>query len=114
MFSIRNVIGEISGDRTEDNEECKENKRESTASTDSANLKIEETDDKRKSTGSISSLKKLWEAKDSDYGTVQLSPKLTIKSTKSEDLLENSPIDNSDDSSKMERSIGSGKSIPFY
>ncbi|KAF5271029.1 hypothetical protein FQR65_LT05379 [Abscondita terminalis] len=41
------------------------NKRESTASSDSGNLKIEECEDKRKSTGSISSLKKLWEPKDS-------------------------------------------------
>lgn len=84
------------------------NKRESTASTDSTSLKIEEPDDKRKSTGSISSLKKLWEAKDADYGTVQLSPKLSIKNTKGDDILEHSPVDNSDDSSKMERSVSSG------
>ncbi|XP_076264999.1 tyrosine-protein kinase Abl isoform X5 [Rhynchophorus ferrugineus] len=100
------------GDKLEDNESSSEptNKRESTASTDSGNLKIEETDDKRKSTGSISSLKKLWEAKDSDYGSLQLSPKLSLKNTKTEDISEHSPIDNSDDSSKMEKSISSEKS----
>lgn len=40
-------------------------------------------DDKRKSTGSISSLKKLWEAKEgtnADQMSMQLSPKLAIKS----------------------------------
>ncbi|XP_066256075.1 tyrosine-protein kinase Abl isoform X2 [Euwallacea similis] len=106
-FNLRFV-----GDKLEDNETISEltGKRESTASNESANLKIEEADDKRKSTGSISSLKKLWEAKDSDYGTVQLSPKLSIKSTKSEEILEHSPIDNSDDSSKMDRSVSSEKS----
>ncbi|XP_030765664.1 tyrosine-protein kinase Abl isoform X2 [Sitophilus oryzae] len=100
------------GDRIEDNESSTEstNKRESTASTDSGNLKIEDGDDKRKSTGSISSLKKLWEAKDSDYGSLQLSPKLSLKNTKGDDISEHSPIDNSDDSSKMERSVSSEKS----
>ncbi|KAF5278991.1 hypothetical protein FQA39_LY05669 [Lamprigera yunnana] len=77
------------------------NKRESTASSDSGNLKIEECDDKRKSTGSISSLKKLWEAKDAteNSGNMQLSPKLSIKNMKNEDK-ELSPNDASDDSSK--------------
>lgn len=103
-------LADVAGDKVEDNEASPEpiNKRESTASTDSSNLKIEETDDKRKSTGSISSLKKLWEAKDSDYGTVQLSPKLSLKNTRNDELLEHSPVDNSDDSLKMERSAGSG------
>lgn len=63
------------------------NKRESTASSDSsANLKIDESDDKRKSTGSISSLKKLWESKEAseNIGNIQLSPKLSLKNTKNE------------------------------
>ncbi|CAH1124891.1 unnamed protein product [Ceutorhynchus assimilis] len=107
-----------SGDQ--DNDPCTDlssstnNKRESTASNDSnTNLKIQDDLDdnnKRKSTGSISSLKKLWEAKDTvDYGScVQLSPKLSIKSSRSAG--EESPVENSDDSVKMERSGGSEKS----
>ncbi|XP_018569840.1 tyrosine-protein kinase Abl isoform X4 [Anoplophora glabripennis] len=90
--------------RNEDNE-TEANKRESTASSDSGNLKIDEGDDKRKSTGSISSLKKLWEAKDTadNYGNIQLSPKLTIKNSKNEEASEVSPGENTDDSAKMEK-----------
>lgn len=54
-------------------EEPESNKRESTASSDSGNLKIEECEDKRKSTGSISSLKKLWEPKDATENIGQFS-----------------------------------------
>ncbi|KRT84194.1 hypothetical protein AMK59_240 [Oryctes borbonicus] len=77
-------------------------KRESTASSDSGNLKIEESDDKRKSTGSISSLKKIWETKEATENptNVQLSPKLSMKNYKSEEI-EASPIDTSDDSVKI-------------
>ncbi|CAG9856179.1 unnamed protein product [Phyllotreta striolata] len=56
------------------------NKRESTASSDS--------DDKRKSTGSISSLKKLWEPKDGTETSMvnsQLSPKLSYRNEDSSD-----------------------------
>lgn len=79
------------------------NKRESTASSDSGNLKIEDCEDKRKSTGSISSLKKLWEPKDAteNSGGMQLSPKLTIKNTKNEEKSELSPNDTSEDSIKI-------------
>lgn len=77
-------------------------KRQSTASSDSGNLKIEEGDDKRKSTGSISSLKKIWETKEaSDSSTnIQLSPKLSMKNYKNEEI-EASCVDTSDDSIKM-------------
>ncbi|KAL1517707.1 hypothetical protein ABEB36_001439 [Hypothenemus hampei] len=114
LRKVDEKTGKKDGDKIEDNETNSDtagNKRESTASNDSSNVKLDDSDDKRKSTGSISSLKKLWEAqKDSDYGTCQLSPKLSIKSTKSEEILEHSPVDNSDDSSKMERSVSSEKS----
>lgn len=61
-------------------------KRESLGSCDSTNAKAEEIDDKRKSTGSISSLKKFWEPKDSETtGSVQLSPKLATKNPKTDD-----------------------------
>lgn len=40
-------------------------------------------DDKRKSTGSISSLKKLWEAKEGTNEQMQLSPKLGVKNSMS-------------------------------
>lgn len=65
------------------------NKRESVGSCDSGNLKLDECDDKRKSTGSISSLKKLWEPKENDNsGGTQLSPKLTIKNSKDDEQID--------------------------
>lgn len=77
------------------------NKRESVGSCDSGNLKLEECDDKRKSTGSISSLKKLWEPKESDNsGSAQLSPKLTIKNSKDDEQI---------DSTDSEKNIKSEK-----
>lgn len=75
------------------------NKRESVGSCDSGNLKLDECDDKRKSTGSISSLKKLWEPKDNDSsGNAQLSPKLAIKNSKEDEQMD------SGDSEKIVRS----------
>ncbi|XP_023030325.2 tyrosine-protein kinase Abl isoform X2 [Leptinotarsa decemlineata] len=96
--------------RNEDNE-TEVNKRESTASSDSGNLKIDEGDDKRKSTGSISSLKKLWEQKDSSdgYGNIQLSPKLSIKNNRNEEVTEGSPVETSDESVKLERTAKGDK-----
>nr|CAD7396685.1 unnamed protein product [Timema poppensis] len=44
----------------------------------------EESDDKRRSTGSISSLKKLWESKEVPELPGQVSPKLGLKSSRSE------------------------------
>nr|CAD7568495.1 unnamed protein product [Timema californicum] len=44
----------------------------------------EEGDDKRRSTGSISSLKKLWESKEVPEPPGQVSPKLGLKSSRSE------------------------------
>ncbi|RZC33775.1 tyrosine-protein kinase Abl, partial [Asbolus verrucosus] len=91
----------------EDNEH-ETSKRESTASSDSGNLKIEESDDKRKSTGSISSLKKLWEPKEASDApcNIQLSPKLMLKNNKNNEELisEVSPIETSDDSVKLGKS----------
>lgn len=59
-------------------------KRDSTVSAhslDGGSLKVDETEDKRRSTGSISSLKKLWENKEStsECAPGQVSPKLTLK-----------------------------------
>lgn len=53
-------------------------------------LKCEEEDDKRRSTGSISSLKKLWEPKESmgDIAASQLSPKLSLKSNNKQPAIE--------------------------
>ncbi|KAJ8935196.1 hypothetical protein NQ314_012953 [Rhamnusium bicolor] len=105
---LRKVESEKKSDdtfnRNEDNEP-ETNKRESTASSDSGNLKIDEGEDKRKSTGSISSLKKLWEAKDSadSCGNIQLSPKLSIKNNKNEEIIEVSPVETSDESVKLEK-----------
>ncbi|CAH0548166.1 unnamed protein product [Brassicogethes aeneus] len=87
----------------EDNSECDTNKRESTASSDSGNAKLEEGEDKRKSTGSISSLKKLWESKDptDNGGNVQLSPKLSVKNNnKNDEIIENFKIETTDETLK--------------
>lgn len=107
---LRKVENDKKSDEREDNE-FEINKRESTASSDSGNLKLDDSDDKRKSTGSISSLKKLWEAKDNSEtgGNIQLSPKLSIKSSKAEEILESSPVENSDESVKLEKSIKTEK-----
>ncbi|KAK9882804.1 hypothetical protein WA026_023318 [Henosepilachna vigintioctopunctata] len=96
----------------ENETETNQNKRESTASSDSGNLKLEE-DDRRKSTGSISSLKKLWECKEPSEGSnVQLSPKLCTKNRNDEIIDENSPIDTSDESLKLEKQKGEKRSWP--
>lgn len=54
----------------------------------------EDLDDKRKSTGSISSLKKLWEQKEvtENITQIQLSPKLSIKNLKNEKNDNDSPL----------------------
>ncbi|XP_066992993.2 tyrosine-protein kinase Abl isoform X3 [Anabrus simplex] len=77
----------VDGDHEEDSR-----KRDSTISAHSldGNLKVEDSEDKRRSTGSISSLKKLWESKESssESGRLdapgQLSPKLALKAPKVE------------------------------
>jgi abelson tyrosine-protein kinase 1 len=78
----------VDGDLQEEDDPVK--KRDSTVSAHSLDggtqLKVEENDDKRRSTGSISSLKKLWESKETS-GEVQacsaaagqVSPKLALK-----------------------------------
>lgn len=88
-----------------DDNELETNKRQSTASSDSGNAKLDESDDKRKSTGSISSLKKLWEQKDAtdNCGNIQLSPKLSLKNNRNEEIIEVSPNDTSDESIKFEK-----------
>ncbi|KAL3275036.1 hypothetical protein HHI36_019808 [Cryptolaemus montrouzieri] len=101
-------------DKTEnDNEsEINQNKRESTASSDSGNLKLEE-EDKRKSTGSISSLKKLWESKEpSESGNIQLSPKLSMKNKNDEIINENSPVDTSEETAKTDKHKGEKRLWP--
>lgn len=94
----------------DDNENVEGNRRESTASSDSGNLKQDDLEDKRKSTGSISSLKKLWEPKDNaeNSSNVQLSPKLTLKNKTAEDISEISPVETSDDSIKHEKISNKG------
>lgn len=105
--------GQIDQTKFSENE-TEPNKRESTASSDSGNLKLEDLDDKRKSTGSISSLKKLWEPKDTEISSnAQLSPKLALKSLKNEEGNNASlPIDgNSEDSSKTDKTAKVDKRI---
>lgn len=65
---------------SDDEPKVEDKKRESNSSIDGNNLKIDESDDKRKSTGSISSLKKLWEPNSAaDPSATQSSPKLALK-----------------------------------
>lgn len=61
------------------------NKRESSGSSD--NGKLDDNEDRRKSTGSINSLKKLWESKENsdNINNIQLSPKLALKNSKEEE-----------------------------
>ncbi|XP_045464391.1 tyrosine-protein kinase Abl isoform X7 [Harmonia axyridis] len=95
--------GQAEKTENETETEVLSNKRESTASSDSGNQKLDE-EDKRKSTGSISSLKKLWESKEpAESGNVQLSPKLSVKNKSDEIIDENSPVDTSDESMKAEK-----------
>lgn len=85
------------------------NKRESTASSDSsANLKMDDSDDKRKSTGSISSLKKLWESKEAseNLGNIQLSPKLSIKNTKNSEKMDEIIAENLEESPLIRSASG--------
>lgn len=114
IIDFKSRLRKVDGDKknedqtaTSDENELETNKRESTASSDSGNLKLDEGggDDKRKSTGSISSLKKLWETKEASEtcANVQLSPKLALKNNcrNTEELIsEVSPVDTSDDSIK--------------
>lgn len=77
--------GIMGGDHQQEEDSSK--KRDSTVSAHSQDggtqLKVEEGDDKRRSTGSISSLKKLWESKDTSGETPagQVSPKLALKTS---------------------------------
>ncbi|XP_044767128.1 tyrosine-protein kinase Abl isoform X2 [Coccinella septempunctata] len=104
--------GQIEKTDNENETEALPNKRESTASSDSGNQKIDE-EDKRKSTGSISSLKKLWESKEpTEIGNVQLSPKLSVKNKNDEIIDENSPVDTSDESMKTEKQKGEKRLWP--
>ncbi|GBP91767.1 Tyrosine-protein kinase Abl [Eumeta japonica] len=68
----------------------------------------EDEDDKRRSTGSISSLKKLWESKESEGGSNQLSPKLSAKSKLDLDSKEPSPDENSANSISRSSSMNYG------
>lgn len=106
IIDFKSRLRKVEADKKDEQEDdLEQNKRESTASSDSGNLKLEEGEDKRKSTGSISSLKKLWENKDSsESGNVQLSPKLTVKNNRNEDnISEISPVETSDESIKEEK-----------
>lgn len=76
-------------DRSHD--EGDDKKRESNSSIDANNLKIEDaSDDKRRSTGSINSLKKLWEPNAAgDGAATQSSPKLASKNKNTVEETEN-------------------------
>ena len=66
---------------------------------------VDEQDDKRRSTGSISSLKKLWENKEASCENQPLSPKLgTRGSSKQDDPGEESPEDHSGASTRSSTS----------
>ncbi|XP_019888758.1 tyrosine-protein kinase Abl isoform X2 [Ooceraea biroi] len=73
-------------------------------------------DDKRRSTGSISSLKKLWENKEASCDNQPLSPKLNVRGTSSKqdvgDASEDSPEDHSGASTRSSTSKGDPRVWP--
>ncbi|XP_044731798.1 tyrosine-protein kinase Abl isoform X2 [Chrysoperla carnea] len=102
---------DVSGDSEGTNHSGDTNtKRESTASINSndSGLKADENDDKRRSTGSISSLKKMWESKETNenISASQLSPKLAVKSNnkQKDDNSEESPPNQNDNQISEETS----------
>lgn len=84
-------------------------------SADSSSGVDDANDDKRRSTGSISSLKKLWENKEASYDNQPLSPKLNVRgaSSKQDDIAsEDSPEDHSNASTRSSTSKGDSRIWP--
>lgn len=84
--------------------------------TDSSELGIDDqVDDKRRSTGSISSLKKLWENKEASCDNQPLSPKLSVRGVNKSDIVdagEDSPEDHSGASTRSSTSKGDTRVWP--
>ncbi|KAL6429390.1 hypothetical protein ACFW04_008222 [Cataglyphis niger] len=84
-------------------------------SADSSSGVDDTSDDKRRSTGSISSLKKLWENKEASCDNQPLSPKLNVRgaSSKQDDIAnEDSPEDHSNASTRSSTSKGDSRVWP--
>ncbi|XP_029670440.1 tyrosine-protein kinase Abl isoform X3 [Formica exsecta] len=84
-------------------------------SADSSSGVDDANDDKRRSTGSISSLKKLWENKEASCDNQPLSPKLNVRgaSSKQDDIAnEDSPEDHSNASTRSSTSKGDSRIWP--
>ncbi|XP_011250861.1 tyrosine-protein kinase Abl isoform X3 [Camponotus floridanus] len=84
-------------------------------SADSSSGVDDANDDKRRSTGSISSLKKLWENKEASCDNQPLSPKLNVRGTssKQDDIAsEDSPEDHSNASTRSSTSKGDSRVWP--
>lgn len=84
-------------------------------SADSSSGVDDANDDKRRSTGSISSLKKLWENKEASCDNQPLSPKLNVRgaSSKQDDIAsEDSPEDHSNASTRSSTSKGDSRVWP--
>ncbi|XP_043461348.1 tyrosine-protein kinase Abl isoform X3 [Leptopilina heterotoma] len=100
IIDFKARLRKIDADKTDD-----KSKREKEDNHESLESIVDEQDDKRRSTGSISSLKKLWENKEATGGENQpLSPKLGARGTNKDD--EESPEDHSGASTKS-----SGKTV---
>lgn len=84
--------------------------------TDSSELGTDDqVDDKRRSTGSISSLKKLWENKEASCDNQPLSPKLSVRGVNKPDIVdagEDSPEDHSGASTRSSTSKGDTRVWP--
>ncbi|KAL2716355.1 tyrosine-protein kinase Abl isoform X1 [Vespula squamosa] len=75
----------------------------------------DQVDDKRRSTGSISSLKKLWENKEASCDNQPLSPKLSVRGVNKPDMVdagEDSPEDHSGASTRSSTSKGDTRVWP--
>lgn len=86
-------------------------------SADSSSGVDDSNDDKRRSTGSISSLKKLWENKEASCDNQPLSPKLNVRGTSSKQDIgdvasEDSPEDHSGASTRSSTSKGDSRVWP--
>ncbi|XP_020297627.1 tyrosine-protein kinase Abl isoform X2 [Pseudomyrmex gracilis] len=110
-------------DKEKTEERCKSSRFDDSAgsnisdSVDSSSGVDDANDDKRRSTGSISSLKKLWENKEASCDNQPLSPKLNVRGTSSKQDVgdaasEDSPEDHSGASTRSSTSKGDSRVWP--
>ncbi|XP_015116067.1 tyrosine-protein kinase Abl [Diachasma alloeum] len=95
-------------DNTEKSQQDEKNRRSEDPSTDAS--EPDDGDDKRRSTGSISSLKRLWENKEASSDNQPLSPKLGVRGINKQDMLDPGEESPEDHSGASTRSSATSKS----